>query len=204
NRPTSRNRVYPPCRVKSQAKCIEGTRCARRRGDGLRSRRRSSPLRPRRLRRTHHDAPAEAHALDTKRLQTSGPPVALDLRLRVGGVKPLDARSQKIADRAPRRRQQAAGERQTDARVQAPQEAPDRVGWHPEFERGQSPTWAEYARELANSGRWIVHIAQQVGERDVVERLVGERQPLALGANTRATIRGARGEHVSALVQADH
>src|SRR5207245_8079354 len=83
-------------------------------------------------------------------------------------------------------------------------EAPDRVGWHPEFERGQSPTWAEYARELANSGRRIVHIAQQVGERDVVERVVGERQPLALSANKRAIIRGARGEHVSALVQTDH
>ena len=38
----------------------------------------------------------------------------------------------------------------------------------------------------------------------MVERFIGEREPLALGTNTRATIRGARGEHVSALVQADH
>src|SRR6266566_1369014 len=95
-------------------------------------------------------------------------------------------------------------ERQTDARIQTPQEAPDGVGGYAEFERGHPPTWAEYAGELAHGGRGIVHVAQEIGEGHVIERLVSKRQPLALGAHEGTTIRGARRQHVGALVEADH
>jgi len=95
-------------------------------------------------------------------------------------------------------------ERQTDARIQTPQEAPDGVGGYAEFERGHPPTWAEYAGELAHGGRGIVHVAQEIGEGHVIERLVSKRQPLALGAHEGTTIRGARRQHVGALVEANH
>ncbi len=38
----------------------------------------------------------------------------------------------------------------------------------------------------------------------MVERLVGERQPFTLGAHEGTTIRGARRQHLGALVEADH
>ena len=112
------------------------------------------------------------------------------------GVEALDARSEKIADRPPRRRQHTAHERQTDARVHAPQEAPEGAPRHTELEHGQSSAWAEYAGELANGGPWIVHVTQQVGEGHVIERFVGERQRLGLGTHQRATIPGPGGKHV--------
>src|SRR6266571_31910 len=95
-------------------------------------------------------------------------------------------------------------ERQTDARIQTPQEAPDGVGGDAEFERGHPPTWAEYAGELPHGCRGIVHVAQEIGEGDMIERLVGERQPFALGADEGTTSRRARRQHVGALIEANH
>src|SRR5712692_5651813 len=72
----------------------------------------------------HHNATTEAHPANRDGFQARGTPVTLELRQRMDGVEALDARSEKIADRPPRRRQHSARERQTDARVRAPQEAP--------------------------------------------------------------------------------
>ena len=38
----------------------------------------------------------------------------------------------------------------------------------------------------------------------MVERLVGERQPFTLGAHEGTTVRGARCQHVGALIEANH
>jgi hypothetical protein len=93
---------------------------------------------------------------------------------------------------------------QTDARIQTPQEARDGVGGYAEFERGHPPTWAEYASELPHGGRGIVHVAQEIGEGHMIERLVGEREPFTLGAHEGTTSRGARRQHVGALIEANH
>src|SRR5207245_7040322 len=103
-----------------------------------------------------HNATPEAHPANRDGFQARGTPVTLELRQRMDGVEALDAGSEKIADRPPRRRQYTAHERQTDARVHAPQEAPEGAPRHTELEHGQSSAWAEYAGELANGGPWIV------------------------------------------------
>ena len=54
-----------------------------------------------------------------------------------------------------------------------------------ELQRGDAPAGPHDARELAQRRRRIVDVAQQVGERQVVELAVGERQALRLAVDER-------------------
>ena len=65
------------------------------------------------------------------------------------------------------------------AGVQPPRRAPPWARWHRELDARDRPTASHDACELSDGRRRVRDVAQQVGEREGVERRVGERQLLA-------------------------
>ena len=137
------------------------------------------------------------------------------LRLQVGlaRVERLDARAEETAHLEPGSRGQAAYQWQANARVQPPQGTRRARLRDTELDHSDPAAGLDHARQLAHRRRWIVDIAQQVGERERVEVTVGKRQ--LLGVRTEASdplpqdsvVRhpGARpGKHLLALIERDH
>ena len=94
-----------------------------------------------------------------------------------------------------------------------PQGASQGVGRQHELERGDATTGLHDPGQFAERGAWILDVADQVGEREVVEIAVAEGQGLGFAANQRDVLRqpGVRielcpspGEHLGALVKTDH
>src|SRR5205085_7862576 len=81
-----------------------------------------------------------------------------------------------------------------------------------EFERRHTTAGPYDSRELAQGRSRIVDVAQQVGEGEVVELAVPEREPLGLAAHERdeplqrgvaRELGASHREHLGALVQPD-
>ena len=88
-----------------------------------------------------------------------------------------DRASQEVADLAPAVPQDAPDYGKPGAHVQLPGR-PRQARRDAELERGDDAVRTNDARELAQCGGRVVHVAQQVREREVVEGRVVERQRL--------------------------
>ncbi len=121
-----------------------------------------------------------------------------------------DARTEKPPDLVPPRRDDAPRQREDPAHVELPGPAPEAVR-EAELEPGDRPARPYDAGELVQRRARVVDVAEQVREREGVEGLVAERQPLrlALDQSDPRTEAGPRdalvrdGEHLGALVEAD-
>ena len=82
------------------------------------------------------------------------------------------------------------------------------AGWQfPRRGNETAPTRPQHACELAERRRGVIDVAEEVGERHVIERCVTERQPFRAGAHDageQAIPIARRGEHFGALIQADN
>src|ERR1019366_3133133 len=125
-----------------------------------------------------HDAGAEAHHAYLDSADARGLPARGERLERVAGVELGDAAGEEATHLRPLLRDRASEQRQPDSRVGAPQRMPWLARRLAELERCDPPTRRDDARELAQRGRWIVDVAQQVGEGQMVELAVGERQLL--------------------------
>ena len=122
----------------------------------------------------------------------------------MGRVEALDARAKERADIAPSLRDESAEDRQPDAGPKAPCPK-ERPAGDAELEHRDPPAGLHDARQLAHRRGGVVDVAQEIGEGEMVEGLVGEWQPFGARANERhvavAFDRGA--EHVRALIDAN-
>src|SRR5439155_10025569 len=125
-------------------------------------------------------------------------PVRFDRPLRMGAIEALDAAAEERTDGAPARGEEPAEQRETEPRVGEP-ERMERTARDAELERGETPARPEDARELAQRRRRVVDVAQEIREGHVVERGVGEGQPLRASTDEpwkMAVPRRRRREHV--------
>ncbi len=131
----------------------------------------------------------------------------------MAGVERRDAAREKAAHLRPLARDGAPEQRQPDPRVGAPQRAPRLNRRLAELERRDPSARLDDARQLAQRRGRIIDVAQQVGEGEVVELAVGERQPLGLTLEQRdarcelrraGQTRPRRGKHLRALIEPDH
>ncbi len=153
--------------------------------------------------------------LITRASTPSIPAAAPELELpveREPRVELVDAGTEKAAHLVPVTRDQAAENRHEAARVDAPERTSQGVRRQHELERCDAAAGPDDARELCEGGPGIVHIAEQVGERQVVELALVEGQRLGLAANEPdppsqpwigIELRLSAREHLRALVEAN-
>src|SRR5439155_20085398 len=114
------------------------------------------------------DAASDAQPPHVYVPQARLPPQCDDRREGIALVEAADARAEEPADLPPCRRDQRAGTRQTDADVQLP-ERPPHPAWDAELEHRHRASAPDDARLFAHRRRWVVHVAQEVCERQRVE-----------------------------------
>ena len=76
-----------------------------------------------------------------------------------------------------------------------------------ELEPGDRAAGTDDPRELVQRDGGIVHVAEEIGEREGIERRVGKRQLLRASLDERDACRHAPpclGQHLRALVETDH
>ncbi len=161
----------------------------------------------------HHHAPAQAHRADLHVLDARLLPQLHHPLDRVALIEARDALREEPPRVRPLARHQPPKRGQPHMRVEAPRPPPHRVSWHGELERRHPPTGLHHARQLPHRGARILHVAQQVSERKVVELLVIERQPLGFPLHERH-LRGEYGvggdprprppKHLRALIDPHH
>src|SRR5690242_21515289 len=131
---------------------------------------------------------------------------------RMTRVEVGDVAREEASRLAPLARHEPTNGREPKARVNRPQRVPGRRRRHRELERRDAPPGRYHARKLAQRRTWIVDVAQQVGEREVIELAVTERERLRLAPYERDEMlerrvpreSGAGGrEHLGALVEPD-
>ena len=121
-------------------------------------------------------------------------------------VEAADRRAEEAADVVPALRRDAAERGEADADVEIPERPPDPAR-NAELEVRDRPARAHDAGELGERGGRIVDVAQEVGEREVVERGVGEgdrRGGRLHELDAVAEPAPRHGEHVRALIEAGH
>lgn len=122
---------------------------------------------------------------------------------RVALPETTDRASEEATDLVPAGRDEPSGDREHLARVEIPKRAHESAG-DAELERGNDPFSADDSRELAERGARVVDVPEEVGERDVVERVAGKRDRIGGRLDERNTLAepavGDR-EHLGALVQ---
>src|SRR5439155_14905892 len=125
--------------------------------------------------------------------------------LRMRAIEPLDARAEERTDGGPLHRDDPSRDGKPDAGVQPPERAPQPRG-KTELDRCDVAARPHDPRELAHRRRGIVDVAQQVGEREVVEGRVREGQFLRAAEDDliedAVALASAR-EHVGALIETD-
>src|SRR5881397_2170578 len=100
-------------------------------------------------------------------------------------VELRDASREETPSLAPFARHEATEGGQPEARVDRPCRVRRPGRRHRELERRDTTAGSYDARELAQGRSRIVDVAQQVGEREVVELAVRERESLRLAADER-------------------
>src|SRR3954452_4393361 len=121
-----------------------------------------------------------------------------------------DASREEPSGLAPFARHEATEGGKPEARVDRPQRVGRRRRRYGELERRDAAAGPHHARKLAQRRTRIIDVAQQIGEREVVELAVAEREPLGLAADEgdepfERRLAGELGasdrEHLGALVQ---
>jgi hypothetical protein len=121
-----------------------------------------------------------------------------------------DARSQKGPDLVPAGRDKPPCEGEPDPYVELPERTPEPAR-EPELERRDSPAGPDDARQLAQCRRGLLDVAEEVREREPVERAVLERKLVRAALDEPDPFRQpscfdlpvACGQHLGALVEAD-
>jgi len=94
-------------------------------------------------------------------------------------VEAFDARSEEAADFVPLATGEPAERREPDAGIEAPRPKP-RSARSAELDAGDAAAGPDHPGELAKRGRRIVDVTEEIGEGEVVERAVVEREGLGL------------------------
>ncbi len=134
----------------------------------------------------------------------AGVPPELELACeRVARPESTNRASEETADLVPAGRDEPPGDREHPVDVEIPEGARRSAG-NAELERGDDTSSPDDPRELAERGARVVDVPEEVGERDVAERMVGRRDRLGGSLDERdAVSEPATGdrEHLGALVQ---
>src|SRR5438309_2459896 len=127
----------------------------------------------------HHESGADAHHMVFDVDHAGLAPCLEDSIDRPAAVEILDVGTEKAPGPPPRPTpQRITRGRHDGARVDAPARAPECARRHEEVETRHATRGPKHPRELSKRGRRVGHIAQQVRERDGVERLGLKRQLL--------------------------
>jgi hypothetical protein len=125
-------------------------------------------------------------------------------------VKLPDARAEERADLTPARGDQHPGGGQADPHPELPRRTGD-ASREAELEHRDRPSRPDDACQLTEGRQRVSHVAEQVREREPVERTVVERQPLGLALDELDPVAQgggldappSLGEHLPALVEPD-
>ena len=138
------------------------------------------------------------------------PPKLQLLRDRQAAMELADARPKKGADLVPAGRDEPARDREPDPHIQLPERTPE-ASREPELERRDCPAGPDDTRELAERSRGLLDVAEEVREREPVERAVLKRQLHRASLDEPDPFRqpryldptAANVQHLGALVEAD-
>ena len=129
----------------------------------------------------HHEPAPETHRARTDVDEPCVLPRSDGPRHRVAAVVRRDVGSEEASDPTPlATARDVARNRQHAARVQPPPEPPEPVRRDRELQACDRRARLEDACELAQRRGGIGDVAQQIGERQRVERVVGKRKPFGL------------------------
>src|SRR5487761_318792 len=119
----------------------------------------------------HHEAAADAHHPVLHTRDAGGSPCIDQPRQRPCLVEGVDVGTEEPPNPPPFGSPEGqAGWRQNGARVKPPGDAPRLGRWHEEVQAGERAARTGHPRKLGQRSRRVVHVSQQIGEADSVER----------------------------------
>jgi hypothetical protein len=121
-------------------------------------------------------------------------------------VKLPNRRPEKRPNIAPRGRYEAAGSWEADGAVRVPERAPD-AARNRELEHRDRPSGPHDAGQLGQRRAGVIHVAQEVGEGEMVERAVLEGKRLRRGLDELGPTGESfprNGQHLGRLVETDN